>query len=115
MKEPSLVLAATAVTSSDPLQLLLQYGVLGIFAVLLIMYTRGSIARERDKYDQAQAQVEKLNEFIRTELLPKQVETAMLYRQVAEALEQAVQIIQEMKIRQSVLRQLPPEDGGFRG
>lgn len=112
--------AAAATTSTDPLQLLLQYGVLGIFAVLLIMYTRGSISRERDKYDQAQAQVEKLNEFIRAELLPKQVEATVLYKQVTEALEQAVQIITEMKIRESIARQdrLPPPtppDGPHRG
>ncbi len=111
-----LVLAAEQqAASTDPLQLLLQYGVLGIFAVLLIIYTRGSIAREREKYDQAQKQVEELNSFIRTELLPKQVETAMLHRQVAEALEQAVQIIQEMKIRESIARNTPPDSGGFRG
>lgn len=111
--------AATEAASTDPLQLLLQYGVLGIFAVLLIIYTRGSITRERDKYDQAQAQVDKLNEYIRTEMMPKQVETALLQKQVAEALEQAVQIIQEMKIRESIARQphhqLPPDAGGFRG
>ncbi len=110
--QPILVQAAPA-TSTDPLQLLLQYGVLGIFAVLMIIYTRGSIARERDKSDQSQAQVDKLNEFIRVELLPKQVETAMLHRQVAEALEQAVNVIQEMKIRENIARQqhlLPPPD-----
>ncbi len=112
--------AAQQASSTDPLQLLLQYGVLGIFAVLMIIYTRGSIAREREKYDQAQLQVDKLNEFIRVELLPKQVETALLHKQVAEVLEQALQIIQETKIRDSMYRQqhppaLPPDGGGFRG
>lgn len=109
--QPFITLAAEA-TSTDPLQLLLQYGVLGIFAVLLIIYTRGSIAREREKYDQSQRQVDELNTFIRTELLPKQVETALLHKQVAEALEQAVHVIQEMKIRESIARQqmMPPDN-----
>lgn len=98
-------LAAASVTSGDPLQLLLQYGVLGIFAVLLIIYTRGSITREREKSDQAAAQVEKLNDFIRNELLPKQVEATLLHKQVAEVLEEAIQLISEMKIRDSIMRQ----------
>lgn len=116
---PMFVAQAAQAATTDPLQLLLQYGVLGIFAVLMILYTRGSIAREREKYDQAQLQVDKLNEYIRLELLPKQVETAMLHRQVAEALEQAVNVIQEMKIRESITRQqhhlpMPPPDSGPR-
>jgi len=94
-----------AATEPDFLSPLLQYGVLGIFAGLLLIYTRGSIQRERDKADQLQGQVDKLNDFIRTELLPKQVETALLHKQVAEGLEQAVQIIQEMKIRESLKRE----------
>jgi hypothetical protein len=103
--------AATVAAPSDPLQLLLQYGVLGIFAALLIVYTRGSIARERDKSDQSSAQVEKLNDFIRNELLPKQVEATLLHKQVADVLEEAIQLITEMKIRDSILRSengLPP-------
>lgn len=93
-----------AASDVDPLSALLQYGVLGVFAFLLIVYTRGSITREREKSDSAQQQVDKLNEFIRTELLPKQVETALLHKQVAEVLEQAVQLITEMKIRDNIYR-----------
>lgn len=91
-------------SASDPLTLLLQYGVLGIFAVLLILYTRGSIAREREKYDRSEAQVKELNDFIRADLLGKQVEAALLYKQVAEVLEEAIQLITEMKIRDGVGR-----------
>lgn len=99
---------AAAADPSDPLTLLLQYGVLGIFAVLMIMYTRGSINREREKGDRAEAQVKELNDFIRNELLPKQVEATLHYRQVAEVLEEAVQLITEMKIRDNLIRQNPP-------
>ncbi len=111
--------AAEQAASSDPLQLLLQYGVLGIFAVLLIIYTRGSLSREREKSDQATAQVDELNNFIRNELLPKQVEATLLYKQVAEVLEEAIQLITEMKIRDNISRQQdlgkPPFDRGRRG
>ncbi len=97
--------AVEEASSSDPLQMLLQYGVLGIFAVLLIVYTRGSISREREKSDQAAAKVDELNVFIRDELLPKQVEAALLHKQVAEVLEEAIQLITEMKIRDNIARQ----------
>lgn len=106
--------AETVTNSSDPLQMLLQYGVLGIFAVLMIVYTRGSIAREREKSDEATAQVQELNSFIRDELLPKQVEATLVYKQVAEVLEEAIQLITEMKIRDNIARQQRqhPDDGG---
>lgn len=94
-----------AAADPDFLSPLLQYGVLGVFAGLLVIFTRGSITREREKYDAAQEQIDKLNEFIRTELLPKQVETALLHKQVAEALEQAVNVITEMRIRESIKRE----------
>lgn len=104
--------AATSVPG-DPLSALLQYGVLGIVVVLLILYTRGSITREREKADQAvqrereradqmQAQVDKLNDYIRGEMLPKQVESSILHRQVAEVLEQAIHVITEIKIRDNL-------------
>jgi hypothetical protein len=114
--QPLYELAAAAATSGDPLQLLLQYGVLGIFAVLLILYTRGSITREREKGDRAEAQVKELNDFIRNELLPKQIEAATLHKQVAEVLEEAIQLITEMKIRDNIARQdqKPPYNGGGR-
>lgn len=108
--------ATTDVTPNDPWQIFLQYGVLGAVVVLLILYTRGSITREREKADQvtqrereradqAMSQVDQLNDYIRSEMLPKQVESSILHKQVAEVLEQAIQIITEMKIRDNVRRQ----------
>ncbi len=120
MQPLMLYLAAEETASSgDPLTVLLQYGVLGVFAVLLIVYTRGSISREREKSDQAAAKVDELNGFIRDELLPKQVEAALLHKQVAEVLEEAIQLITEIKIRDNIARQQmnpPPHHyGGPRG
>lgn len=105
---------AEAAAEVDPLPTLLQYGVLGVFAVLLVIYTRGSIARERAKSDAAEMQVQELNNFIRSELLPKQVEATLLHKQVAEVLEEAVQLITEMKVRDSISRQ-DDGRGGRRG
>lgn len=89
--------AAAESSASDPLTLLLQYGVLGIFAVLLVMYAKTSIKRERDTADRAEAQVKELNDFIRNQLLPTQVEATILHKQVTEVLGDAVDIIAEIK------------------
>ena len=97
--------AESTAATTDPIQLLLQYGVLGIFAALLLMYARGSIAREREKTDQAMLQVKELNEFIRSELLPKQVEATLLHKQVAEVLEDAVKLMSEARIRETIQRE----------
>lgn len=112
-----LAVETTEQTASDPLALLLQYGVLGIFAVLLILYTRGSITRERESKDRSDEQVRELNDFIRNELLPKQVEATLLHKQVAEVLEEAIQLITEMKIRDGISRgeQIPPINRNRRG
>lgn len=83
--------------TSDPLTMLLQYGVLGIVAVLLIIFARSAINRDRDRADKAEAQVKELNDFIRNELLPRQVEATILHKQVAEVLAEAVQLISEIK------------------
>lgn len=93
---------AAATDSSDPLLTLVQYGALGVIVILLVLYTRGSVTRERERTDKAEQQVNELNDFIRNELLPKQVEATMLHKQVAEVLEEAIQLITEMKIRDNL-------------
>jgi hypothetical protein len=92
------MIAAAAADGGDPLTVLLQYGVLGVFAVLLIIYAKSSITREQQRTERAEQQVQELNEFIRTELLPKQVEATLLHQQVAEVLGEAVELIAEIKI-----------------
>lgn len=91
------MLYAAEASASDPLALLLQYGVLGIFAVLLVVYAKSSIKRERDAADRAEAQVRELNDFIRDKLLPAQVEATILHKQVSEVLGEAVDVIAEIK------------------
>jgi hypothetical protein len=104
--------AAAGIDTSDPASIFLQYGVLGVVVFLLIIYTRGSVTRERERSDKAEAQVKELNDFIRDELLPNQVEGTLLHKQVAEVLEEAIQLITEMKVRDSIRRtdMDPPDD-----
>lgn len=89
--------AAQVADGGDPMAVLLQYGVLGVFAVLLIIYAKSSITREQERTERAEQQVKELNEFIRTELLPRQVEATLVGQQVAEVLGEAVEIIAEIK------------------
>ena len=104
--------AAADAPAGDPINLLLQYGVLGVFAILLILYTKSSIKRELDRADRAETQVKELNDFIRNELLPKQVEATILHKQVAEVLGDAIYLITEMKRRDEAPlprgRRVPP-------
>jgi hypothetical protein len=86
--------ALPADIATDPLA---QYGLVGIVIAALMAYARTSIQRERDRADRAENQVQELNNFIRTELLPKQVEGTILHKQVAEVLGDAIDVISEMK------------------
>jgi hypothetical protein len=100
----SFVDIAASADTSDPLLMLVQYGALGVIVILLVLYTRGSVTRERERTDRAEAQVKELNDFIRAELLPKTVAATDLHKQVAEVLEEAIQLITEMKVRDNILR-----------
>ncbi len=48
---------------------LAQYGVLGIFSILLIVFARTSYRRETDRADRLEAENVKLNDFIRKEVV----------------------------------------------
>lgn len=102
------VWAASGADTSDPVLALVQYGALGIIVILLVIYTRGSVNRERARTDRAEQTVDKLNEYIRGELLPKMGEANSLYKQVSEVLEDAIQLITEMKVRDNIRREDPP-------
>lgn len=108
--EPLWELAA-ATDATDPLSTLVQYGALGVIVILLVVYTRGSISREREQKDRADAQVKELNDFIRSELLPRQIEATMMHKQVADVLEEAIQLITEIKIRDGLKRSDDPARG----
>lgn len=100
--------AATGADTSDPVLMLVQYGALGVIVILLVMYTRGSVTRERQRTDKAEQQVDKLNEYIRGELLPKMGEANSTYKEVSEVLAEAIKLITEMKVRDNVRREGTP-------
>ncbi len=86
--------------STDPLSLLLNWGPLGAIAVLLIIRDQTAAKRDRERVDKAEATVRELNDFIRTELLPKQAESTFVYKQVAEVLQDAINLISAIKYHQ---------------
>jgi hypothetical protein len=92
------ILHLAAEAGGDPLGVLLQYGPLGAFAILLILYTKSSITREQQRTERCEQQVKELNDYIRSELLPKQVQATLLHQQVAEVLAEAVEIIAGVKM-----------------
>lgn len=100
------LVADTPAVALDPASLLLVYGPLGLIAGLLMMYARSTVRREHEKADAAEQQVKELNDFIRNELLPKQVEATILHKQVADVLGDAVRVISDLKYRDD-----PPRDG----
>jgi hypothetical protein len=60
---------ATADPGTD-LSLLAQYGVLGVFALLLILFAKTSYKRETDRSDRLEAEVLRLNNLIQEKAIP---------------------------------------------
>ena len=66
--QSEVILAAT-----DPgtdLSILTQYGILGIFALLLILFAKTSYKRETDRSDRLEAEVLRLNNLIQEKAIP---------------------------------------------
>lgn len=63
-------LLAEAVTSSIDIGVLAQYGVLGVFAFILVVFARGAHQRERDRADRLEAENKRLNEAIQGQVIP---------------------------------------------
>lgn len=63
-------LAADGGSGSGDIGVLAQYGVLGVFAVLLIMFAKISYKRETDRSDRLEAEVVRLNSLIIERVIP---------------------------------------------
>ena len=63
-------LAESAPTQEVDLGVLAQYGVLGVFAILLILFARVSYKRETDRSDRLEAEVVRLNNLIIDKVIP---------------------------------------------
>lgn len=79
----------------DVLAPLMQYGVLGTFTLLLLLYSYRQIQREQARADAATAEVARLNEMIRKEMTPALV-------QATQAVSAAQSILQHQQYQRDV-------------
>lgn len=75
---------------------LLQYGVLGAFTVILLIYTQGAIRRERERGDAAEAEVRRLNALAQDKTIPALVSATQAIAQ-AQAVLQTIQYQRELE------------------
>jgi hydroxymethylpyrimidine/phosphomethylpyrimidine kinase len=89
-----LVADATAVPSDDSggtggtfdISVLAQYGVLGIFAILLIVFANTSYRREITRADRLEAEVLRLNQLIQEKHIPALESAAHALREANEVM-----------------------------
>ena len=65
-----LALLLAAADEGPGVGVLAQYGVLGIFAALLLVFARTSYKRETDRADRLEADVRRLNDTIQEKVIP---------------------------------------------
>lgn len=82
---------------------LAQYGVLGIFAVLLILFAKISYKRETDRSDRLEAEVQRLNEAIQERVIPA-------LSSATRAIEESVELLNaiQRERERAYLAALPP-------
>ncbi len=84
------------------LAVLTQYGVLGIFAILLIIFARTAYKRETDRADRLEAEVTRLNTLIAEQAIPG-------LTLATQALDESTQLIKDLHRERELdrLRRLP--------
>ena len=75
-----------ATDAAPDMSILAQYGVLGIFAILLVAFARTSYKRETDRSDRLEAEVSRLNEVIAEKCIPALVTATAALEESAELL-----------------------------
>lgn len=63
-------LAADGVSGGVDISVLTQYGVLGVFAILLILFARISYKRETDRSDRLEGELNRLNGWVQDKAIP---------------------------------------------
>jgi hypothetical protein len=63
-------LAEESASSAFNLGTLAQYGVLGVFAAMLVWFAKGAHQRERDRGDRLEGEVQRLNALIADRVIP---------------------------------------------
>lgn len=88
-----LFLAAAA--TADPASSLLQYGVLGIFAVVLLALSRTLIKREQDRGDRLEDDNKRLNTLVIDKVIPALADST-------NAVKDAITLFTQMKYKMDV-------------
>ena len=63
-------LAADGASGGVDISVLTQYGVLGVFAILLILFARTSYKRETDRSDRLDGELSRLNGWVQDKAIP---------------------------------------------
>lgn len=87
---------------------LAQYGVLGIFAILLILFARISYKRETDRSDRAEAEIARLNAWLQEKAIPALLASARANEDSQELLREMYQSLRDLPRRPS--RRPPGEE-----
>lgn len=88
-------------SASDPLSALLQYGVLGIFAAVLLWLARSLLKREQDRADKVQADNDKLQSYFVDKVIPQMSETTNILKQAVDIM---AQILRQKSIEDEIRR-----------
>ena len=81
--------------TSSPETALVQYGVLGIFCLILVVVARSFIKREQDRADRLEAEVIRLNTVIQEKTIP-----ALL--SATEAIKSSQMLLQSVQLEREV-------------
>lgn len=83
---------------------LLQYGVLGVFAIVLIVFARSLLQREQKRADDSAAEVVRLNAMMQDRLIPALV-TATQAISASQTILQAIQYQKDIEAAAKAGRQ----------
>lgn len=98
------MLVVAAAEAGGEFSVLAQYGVLGAFAILLVLFARTAYKRETDRSDRLESENSRLNNSIQEKVIPALVEATT-------ALEQAAQLIHDMERDRDRSRRGVGDDG----
>lgn len=93
--DTALFLLSEATSAPVNLGVLAQYGVLGIFAIILLLFAKLSYKRETDRSDRLEAEVTRLNNLIIERAIPA-------LTSAAQAAEEATRLLRDMQRAQEM-------------
>jgi hypothetical protein len=95
----TLTLSAFAAEASgtDPSVVLLQYGAIGAFTVVLLAFAASAIKRERERADRAEEQLRELHTLMRTDVIPVLVKVSEGFARVTDTLADAAAALRERR------------------